>query len=330
MKNRIKAGTNSWLQRFLVGALTCLLIALLVSPALAQQKRRINIGGAQAGGVNYLMAVGWAEVINRSLPEYNAVGLETGGNVENPRLIGKGEIETGFCDIRGATLAYLGQPPFTTAIKNLRVGTFLQHAVLQIVTLEKSNIRRIEDLKGKVVNMGAAGSLVAPDMEALLRLHNIAIKDVKVRRLGASESMEALGDGLIDAAGVYGAPPAPAITSLAVRQKIRLISVDEKLLKSVQAKEYIVCYTIPPNTYKGQDEKVFAWAVTNGPFYSAGASADDVYKWTKVIIEHKDELAKLHPTARGIRFMTKEEVEVTPIPIHPGVLKYANEVGMKY
>jgi uncharacterized protein len=318
------------MRKILTSLLMPIILLMFVWPASAQQKRRINIGGAQAGGVNYLMAVGWAEVINRFLPEYNAVGLETGGNVENPRLIGKNEIETGFCDIRGATLAYLGQPPFTTPIKNLRIGFFVQHAVLQIVTLEKSKIRRIEDLKGKVVNMGAAGSLVAPDMEALLRLHNISVKDVKVRRLGASESMEALSDGLIDAAGVYGAPPSPAVTSIAVREKIRLISVDEKLLKSVQAKEYIVSYTIPPNTYKGQDEKVVAWAVTNGPYYNSATSTDDVYKWTKVMMEHKDELAKLHPVGKGIRLLTKEEVSVSPIPIHPGVLKYANEVGMKY
>jgi len=329
MENRKKVKINSWRKTFLLSSLIFFFILLSFSSAFSQ-KKRMNIGGSRAGGTQYLLSVGMAEIINRFLPEYNAVALETGGNVENPRLIAKGEIEIGCSDLRAATQAYLGQQPFTTALKSIRLGFFIQHSVLQIVTLEKSKIRRIENLKGKVVNLGAPGSLVGPDMEALLRLHGMSIKDVKVRRMGASESMEALEDGVIDAAGVYGALPSPAITSVSIKQKVRLISVDEKLLKSAETKEYILCYTIPPQTYKDQDEKVFAWTVASGTFFDARTSTEDVYKWTKAIMEHKDVLEKLHPVGRGVRFYTKEEVKISPVPIHPGALKYANEVGMRY
>jgi TRAP-type uncharacterized transport system substrate-binding protein len=75
-------------------SLVCFLILFFSSPAFSQ-KKRISIGGAQAGGTHYPMAVGFAEIINRFLPQYNAIALETGGAVENIRLLGKGEIFRG-------------------------------------------------------------------------------------------------------------------------------------------------------------------------------------------------------------------------------------------
>lgn len=67
-------------------SLVCLLIVLFSSSVFAQ-KKRISIGGAQADGTNYPSAVGFAEIINRFLPEYNAIALETGGTLENLRLL---------------------------------------------------------------------------------------------------------------------------------------------------------------------------------------------------------------------------------------------------
>lgn len=318
-----------WAKVIFSCSVICIFTLVLSASAFAQ-KKRISIGGSQSGGTQYLLSVGMADVINRFLPGYNAVALETGGNVENPRLIGKGEIEIGCSDLRAASQGYLGAPPFTAPIKTLRIGFFIQHSVLQVVALEKSGIKTIADLKGKVVSFGAPGSLVGPDLEALLRLHGLTIKDVRVRRLGPSEAMEALADGLIDAGGVYGALPSPAITSVAVKQNIRVIPVDEKLLKSAESKEYILAYPIPAGTYKGQDEKIFAWTVASGTFFDERTSTDDVYKWTKAIMEHKDVLQKLHPVGKGVRLYSKEEAKVSPVPLHPGVLKYAAEVGMKY
>jgi hypothetical protein len=52
---------------------------------------------------------------------------------------------------------------------------------------------------------------------------------------------------------------------------------------------------------------------------------DDVYKWTKAIIDHKDEIQKVHPQGREMRLVTKKELEISPVPIHPGVIKYAKE-----
>ena len=309
--------------------LVCFLILLLSSPAFAQ-KKRISIGGASQGGVFYVMAVGMAEVINRHLPEYNAIALETGGAMENIRLVSKGEIEIATANARDATLGYKGEKPFTTPLKNIRVGVYIGNFILHIVALEKSNIKTVEDLKGKVINVGPPGSIVASTMEALLRLHNISIKDIKIRHLGYSEAMEAIADGMIDAAALYGTIPAPAVTSLAVTRKIRLVSANEKILEAAASKENIVPLFVPPESYKGQSEGAYVWAVVSGTYHNEATSVEDVYKWTKAIVEHKDEIQKVHPQGKEVRLVNKKELEISPIPLHPGVVKYAKEVGINY
>jgi len=309
--------------------LSCILLLSFTSSTFAQ-KKRISIGGAQAGGTHYPLAVGSAEIINRFLPEYNAIALETGGTLENIRLLGKGEIEIANADMQAAARGYKGEKPFTTPVKNIRLGFYLGTYILHVVTIEKTKIRTIEDLKGKVVSVGAPGSMVAGNTEILLRLHNILMKDVKVRHLSPSEAMEALTDGLIDAAVLYAVLPSSAVNSLAVRQKVRLVTADEKILKAAEAKENIFCSYVPPEAYKGQSEGAFAWSVLGTTYFNESTSVEDVYKWTKVIMEHKDILQKVHPLGKEVRLINKKELEISPITLHPGILKYAKETGVSY
>jgi TRAP transporter TAXI family solute receptor len=148
--------------------------------------------------------------------------------------------------------------------------------------------------------------------------------------MGYSESMEAMADGLIDAAALYSLIPSSAVNSLAARNKIRLITCDEKILEAASSKENIVPLFVPPESYKGQSEGAFAWAVVSGTYYSEATSIDDVYRWTKVILEHKAELQKVHPMGKNARLLTKKELDISPVPLHLGVIKYAKEVGVSY
>lgn len=310
--------------------LACLLVISLHSEAGAQQKVRMSIAGAQAGGTHYPMAVGSAEIINRFLPDYNAIALETGGTLENIRLLSKKEVEMAMADMQAAALGWKGEKPFTSPLKNIRLGFYLNTVALHVVTTDKTKIKTIQDLKGRTVSVGAPGSMVASAAERLFRLHNISVKDLKLRHIGPGESMEALGDGLIDAAVLYSALPSPAVNSLAVNSKIKLVDADEKALKAAEAQENILCFTIPAGTYKGQTEGAIAWAVVGATHFNEATSADEVYKWTKVIMEHKDVLAKVHPLGKGVRLVTKQEAAISLPPLHPGILKYAKETGVTY
>ena len=89
-------------------------------------------------------------------------------------------------------------------------------------------------------------------------------------------------------------------------------------------------FFVPPESYKGQSEGAHVWAVVAGTYYNESTSVEDVYKWTKVILEHKSDIQKVHPQGKEVRLVTKKELAASPIPLHPGVLKYAKEVGINY
>jgi TRAP-type uncharacterized transport system substrate-binding protein len=85
--------------------------------------------------------------------------------------------------------------------------------------------------------------------------------------MGISEAMEALSDGLlIDAGVLYSTTPAPAVNALAVTKKIRLITASQKILEAAASKENILPLFIPPESYKGQAEGAWMWAVVSGTY----------------------------------------------------------------
>jgi hypothetical protein len=51
-----------------------------------------------------------------------------------------------------------------------------------------------------------------------------------------------------------------------------------------------------------------------------------VYKLVKALYEHQDYLKQIHPSAA---YTTPENaVKYSPIPLHPGTIKYLKEVGV--
>ena len=71
-----------------------LALAVAVTPAWAAQKISIATGGT--GGVYYPYGGGMAEIINKYVPETEAVAEVTGASVENVRLVDKGESAIGL------------------------------------------------------------------------------------------------------------------------------------------------------------------------------------------------------------------------------------------
>jgi TRAP transporter TAXI family solute receptor len=61
---------------------------------------------------------------------------------------------------------------------------------------------------------------------------------------------------------------------------------------------------------------------------SADMSDDTAYKIVKTILEKREELKAVHVEAANIRPENQKQV-ATPVPFHPGALKYFKEKGIK-
>jgi TRAP transporter TAXI family solute receptor len=60
---------------------------------------------------------------------------------------------------------------------------------------------------------------------------------------------------------------------------------------------------------------------------SNNLSDELVYNMTKLFFENVDRIAASHPSAKSLTL--EGAVETLPIPLHPGALKYFEEMGVK-
>lgn len=305
-------------------------IPFIAFSASASDVKFVTIGTAAPGGTFYILGVGMADVINKNLEDFKATAIATGGALENLRLLGTGKINLGLSNIRSHSQAYLGQKPFDKSFEDIRKGIFIGTYVYHVATREKTGIKTIYDLKGKTISLGTSGSIAYAVGKYLLKLHGIDIKEVKVRYINPSEAVDALIDGIIDAFTQYSALPSPAINALTAREKVVLVAGDRKKLDEAQKRERYSSFTVPARTYKGQDQDIPALAVVGTADFNKKDSIDFVYRITKAIVENTATLKYIHPAGGNIRLLTKEEAVISPLPFHPGVLKYASEVGLKY
>lgn len=313
-------------------AVICIVISLcpVFSLAFGADVQFVTIGTAAPGGTFYILGVGMADVVNKNLKDFKATAITTGGALENLRLLGTGKINVGLSNIRSHSKAYLGQKPFDKSFKDIRKGFFIGTYIYHVATKEKTGIKTIYDLKGKTISLGTSGSIAYAVGKYLLQLHGIDIKEVKVRYINPSEAVDALIDGIIDAFTQYSALPSPAINALTAREKVVLVAADRKKLDEAQRRERYSSFTVPARTYKGQDQDIPALAVVGTADFNKTDSIDFVYQVTKAIVENTATLKYVHPAGGNIRLLTKEEAEISPLPFHPGVLKYAQEAGIKY
>jgi hypothetical protein len=305
--------------------------AIVCSPAAAVSKEVIPIYTPGSGGTAYFLGGAITTVINKYVPEVQMIVEGTGGSAATIKFIdekkGKKQAAFGISDSKLLYLAYAGKSPFTKAYRDLRAITFLYGSGLNLIVYKNSPIKTYYDLKGKKVALGAAGSGTSEISMQLLAAHGLTKDMYRPLWLGYKEVVEGLQDGSIHAGFISGAHPIPAIKELSARREIRVIPVDGKVLKKVLAENpYLYSETLKPGSYRGVDQDTPIIVFGTPLETHSGVSSELVYKITKVLFEHRDELIEIHPIAKE---MSRENVAKTIMfPFHPGAEKYFKEVGI--
>ncbi|MGB8712369.1 MAG: TAXI family TRAP transporter solute-binding subunit [Onishia taeanensis] len=309
--------------RVLKYALAASLIAAS-SSAVAQQ---LSIATGGTGGTYYPYGGGLAELINNQLDGYEAVAEVTGASVENMALIYREDSDLAIALADTVYQAYTGTGDFEgRQVEDVRAIASLYPNAVQIVTLADSGIESLADLKGKVVSVGAPGSGTELNARAVLESNGITYDDFDPRRLNFNETADALRDGDI-AAGFWSVgPPTSSILNLATTRDIRLIGLtDDEIANARGESEVFAPYTLRAGIYDGVEEPVQTIGIPN--VLTVNASMDDqlAYDITKLLFEQTDKLIAIHPAANDttVEFST----DATPIPFHPGSLRYYEEVG---
>jgi TRAP transporter TAXI family solute receptor len=296
--------------------------------ALAQAKTNfISIGTGGTGGVYYPYGGGMAEIWSKFVPGVKAVAEVTGASVENVKLAHKGETIIGLIMGDVAYQAYQAEGSFQGKPQKILSMAAMYPNVLHVVTLKGSGIKNVTDFKGKKVSIGAPGSGTAFMAELVLKAVGVPLDSFDVRRLSFNETANALRDRTIDAGIWVVAPGTSSIMDLATTHDIEMIPfTPEQQKKVTDAHGFYAPWTMEAGAYRGVDQPAPTISVWNVVIVQSTQPEDLVYDLTKAFYEQNAYLQKIHPYAK---FSTLENaVSKSPIPLHPGAIKYLKEKGV--
>lgn len=314
-----------------ISVLALIAAALLpIAVSLAAEKYEVTIyTGSGPGSVYFAIGSMLAKVINQKSQILAAKGVTSGASVANVRAIAKGEAQVGIAQNDVTYYAMKGIAQFEgNPVKNLRTVATLYPEPVQLVVRADSGLKKLEDLVGKRVVVGAAGSGVAQTAERVLKAAGIWDKVNKIYQT-FEEAAQSLVLGQVDAEFTVIGYPAPAIEMIAVSVPVRLIPIPDDIIKKLHEQGYpfYVKVTIPKGTYKGMDEDVQTLAVKATLVVDEKLPVDVVYELTKILYTSIDDLATAHQLAKQIKM--SEAFEGLTVPLHPGAVKFFEEKGLK-
>lgn len=307
-------------------------LALSFGAPLGTMAQNLSIATGGTGGVYYPMGGGIASVLSKHVSGMQATAEVTGGSVDNLKLIASGKPYVGFTMTDAGQDAFRGEDKFKGNKVPLRTLMILYPNRMHMVSVEGRGIAKMADLKGKRVSTGSPGS--ATEVMAFRLLEAAGIdkdKDVKRERLGVAESVNAVKDGKIDAFFWVGGLPTAGVTDLANTPGTKLKMVDHAEAVAAMNKKYGNLYVedvIPKETYRGMDADNHQATVMNILVAHENMDEKTAYNIVKTIFDKRDDLIAVHKEAANFK-LENQKAAATPIPFHPGALKYFAEKGVK-
>lgn len=298
-------------------------LAGVVALSVSANAQELRIGTASQGGAFYPVGQTIANLVNKHSGGLKMVPVVTGGSVQNPRLVNKGEVDIAITNNNLAVLANKGVAMYKKGGKmNLRAIGALHFSVLHMMTLKGSSINTIADLKGKRVAMGPAGGGTTPFLKQVLALHGMTLKDITPSFLSYGDGFSQLADGNVDAAFALSGYPAGAVVQARVTKELKFIKLAPGKMKAALAKHKNYNHVVvPKGVYKtAADGDVLG--VNNMLIVDAKMDAAKVNSITKAIFDHMDEFRKNNAHAKQIVLGNSKKLK---IPLHPGAAKYWNK-----
>lgn len=275
------------------------------------------------GGVYRVYGSALAKILDGELRPMRTTAVQTDGSIENLRLLDSGRADIAFSLADAALLAVEGKAPFKRPVKIVSLAR-LYDDYLQIIVRQDSTLRRIEDLAGKTVSIGAKGSGTAVEARRILRLPSVGLRGrapVRMRSLTLTESTAALIAGDIDAFFWSGGLPSEAIVDLQEKVDIRLLGLPEGTAKALDAELYTEAPI--PRYHYGEEGAVNTVIASNLLVVRQDLSAEVAYRIARALFEHKRALEEEHPQAR--RLNLRSATRMYPLKPHPGAGRWYRE-----
>lgn len=299
----------------------------VLSAPVAQAQQFINVLTGGTSGVYYPLGVAMGKIYGDKIPGVKTQVQATKASVENLVLLqqGRGEIAFTLGDSLKAAWEGDTEAGFKTKLDKLRTIGAIYPNYIQIVATAESGIKTLADLKGKSLSVGAPKSGTELNSRAILAAAGMGYKDLgEVEYLPFAESVDLMKNRQLNATLQSAGLGVASLKDLSTSSEITVVAVPKETVDKIGSP--FVSVIIPANTYTGQDKDVPTAAVVNYLVTSSAVSDDLAYQMTKLVYESLPELANAHAAGKEIKL--EAAATGSPVPLHPGAIRYYKEKGL--
>ncbi|MFD2741329.1 TAXI family TRAP transporter solute-binding subunit [Sulfitobacter aestuarii] len=295
----------------------------------------LTIGGGPSGGVFNIVSTGLANLLRGVYPD-TIIDVQPGGSGPNILRVSAGKADLGITSASNAFDAYHGRDPATpeAPVQNLRGLMTIMQSAVQIWVDGNSDIRSLQDLRGKRISAGQPGQTSWLAFEKLLAAADMSMEDIeadggRIAKLSWSESHNALRNGELDAVMWLSLWPHPTVRQNETVRPMRALSIDPAVLdRFLENSGGFERVTLPEGLFEGQDSPAETVGTNTILFTSEKMSDEAAKEIVKTVWENLEEFKKTHALLGNISAETVGKGMV--IPLHDGAKAYFDEQGIAY
>ncbi len=295
---------------------------------------------ATTGGTYYPVGVALATLTKMKLaPQSNIAfsAISSAGSAENIKLLRTNEAQFAILQGLYGAWAWQGAGPLAQSgpQKNLRAITLLwrnvEHFAVKSDHVKTGTMADLANLAGAKFSIGVRNSGTEGSGRHILHSLGIDIEQaITPVYLGYGPSASALQNGTIEGFNIPAGIPVAAISQAfaSLGNQLTILSfTPEQIRQANQQYNLWTAFTIPANTYSGQNTPVKTMAQPNFLAVREDLDSTVVYAITKTIFENLAFLQHIHKATQDISLDTA--LEGLPVPLHPGAIRYYQEQGVK-
>lgn len=306
------------------------LLLLVIPPGAAAVEKLIFSSGPDGGTFQYF-SNGIASRLEQQYPDWEISRKFSAGSVENIRRTHKGEADFGIAysgDVYLASKGRLDNDP--TVYDHTLAVAYLYGAPAHLAVLKDSPIHAVEDLAGKRVAIGGAGSGAATSAQRYFESLGLW-SELKIDHIGYTEAAWALADGTIDAMWILAGHPNTSILQAAAKMPIRLLDTWAAGERAGFFKTFPFYspVTIPAGTYQGVEP---VRTFQDSAIWVAGQRVDEELVHQALMQIFSPEglayMVKVKSTAKDMSVKSGLTGIVTQV--HPGAKRFWLEQGLGF
>lgn len=291
------------------------------APAPAQPLKLMT--GPQ-GGSWYPLGGAIQGIVEKNVPGVTLQVLP-GAGISNVRGVQTGKADFGFGNAVSSVDGVNGKAPFKGKQNNVCQVATLYFQYFHMVALADAGVKSISDARGKALTTQQKGNTGEQMARDVLKVYGLSYgKLSKVNHGSYNDSVSQLKDGHAQLFALITTVPASSVMDLAAARDIRVLEVpDDKLAALQKINRGYDKRIIKAGSYPKQDRDVQTIGTWTHLIASCKLPEDTVYKVTRALAEHVDDLGNVVKAVKGLT--VKDMATDVGVPYHPGAQKYYRE-----